>query len=101
MIEGWYPSLLRTGDKAGRRLDNGHVHYAGEQCQACLSYQESGLKHLDDTMPMGTQFEIETLREYRLNVSSLDDAVGQRKFNAHRAPLARYEVQGWEDDSRS
>jgi hypothetical protein len=56
---------------------------------AHLSYQESGLEHPGNTTPEGTRFEIETLREYRLKVSSCDDPVGQRKFNVHLAPRWR------------
>lgn len=58
----------------------------GEEWQARLYYQESGLQHPGDTTLRGTNFDIETLREYRLNVISLDDEVGQRKFNVHLAP---------------
>ncbi|ESS05701.1 MAG: hypothetical protein A07HB70_02181 [uncultured archaeon A07HB70] len=49
----------------------------GESWQARLSYQESGIKHPGETTPQGTEFRIETLREYRLNVSKVDDEVGQ------------------------
>lgn len=60
--------------------------YDSERWQGRLSYQESGLKHPGATTPQGTRFEIETLREYRLNVRSFDDSLGQWKFNIHLAP---------------
>ncbi len=64
----------------------GTFTHDGEEWQARLYYQESGLQHPGDTTPQGTSFDIETLREYRLNVTCLDDEVGQRKFNIHLAP---------------
>ncbi|WP_411964693.1 MarR family transcriptional regulator [Haloferax sp. YSMS24] len=60
--------------------------YDDEEWQARLSYQESGLENPGDTTPQGTRFDIETMREYRLNVRSLGDPVGQRKFNVHLTP---------------
>lgn len=78
-----------AADRRVKRGDGsamGTFDYDGETWQARLSYQESGLKHPGDTTPQGTRFEIETLREYRLNVRSLDDSLGQRKFNIHLAP---------------
>jgi hypothetical protein len=77
---------------ADRRVKRGEGSAMGvfthddEEWQVRLSYQESGLEHPGSTTPQGTQFDIETLREYRLSVRSRDDPVGQRKFNAHMAP---------------
>ncbi|GAB6861199.1 MarR family transcriptional regulator [Haloplanus litoreus] len=78
-----------AADRRVKRGDGsamGTFTHDGEEWQARLSYQESGLQHPGDTTPQGTRFDIETVREYRLNVSSLDDSVGQRKFNVHLAP---------------
>ena len=78
-----------AADRRVKRGDGsamGTFDYDGETWQARLSYQESGLKHPGDTTPQGTRFEVETLREYRLKVRSLDDSLGQRKFNIHLAP---------------
>ncbi|WP_240137466.1 MarR family transcriptional regulator [Salinigranum salinum] len=58
----------------------------GEEWAVTLYFQESGLEHPGKTTPSGTRFELETLREFRLAISSKDDSVGQRKFNAHIAP---------------
>ncbi len=61
-------------------------HYGGEKWQARLSFQESGIANPGKQTPLGTEFKIETIREYRLKVFSLDDHVGQRKFNVHLSP---------------
>ena len=71
--------------KRGGGSATGTFTYDGEEWQARLSYQESGLEHPGDTTPLGTRFEVETLREYRLNVRSQEDPVDQRKFNVHLA----------------
>lgn len=72
--------------KRGGGSATGTFTYNGEEWQSRLSYQESGIKHPGEQTPEGTRFEIDTIREYRLNVRSLDDEVGQRKFNVHLAP---------------
>lgn len=61
----------------------------GEGWTVKLYYQESGFEHPGKTTPDGTPFELENLREFRLAVSSRDDSVGQRKFNAHLSPRWR------------
>lgn len=60
--------------------------YAGEEWTAELTYQESGIQHPGSHTPDGTEFLIEELREYRIQVSAADDPAGQRSFNAHVAP---------------
>jgi hypothetical protein len=63
--------------------------YEDEEWRVKLYYQESGLEHPGETTPGGTLFTIENLREFRFAVSSRDDPVGQRKFNAHLTPRWR------------
>lgn len=58
----------------------------GEEWTVELTYQESGLEHPGTHTPSGTEFQIENLREYRLQVAAADDPAGQRSFNAHLAP---------------
>jgi predicted transcriptional regulator len=72
--------------KRGGGSVSGAFSHGDERWKARLSYQESGLQHPGDTTPQGTRFDVETLREYRLNVHSLNDPIGQRKFNVHVAP---------------
>jgi hypothetical protein len=57
-----------------------------EEWQVRLYYQESGLAHPGEATPQRTRFDIETLREFRLSVRSLEDDVGRRKFNVHLTP---------------
>ncbi|WEL27342.1 DUF7845 domain-containing protein [Haloferax volcanii] len=72
--------------KAGGGSQAGMFTYGGEEWRAKLYYQESGLEHPGKTTPKGTPFEIENLREFRFSIHSVDDTVGQRKFNAHLSP---------------
>ena len=72
--------------KEGRGSQKATFTYEEESWQVKLYYQDSGLKHPGSTTPDGTPFELDTLREFRLTVRSMDDPIGQRKFNAHLAP---------------
>lgn len=77
---------------ADRRVKDGDgsqiatFSYRGEDWRVKLYYQESGLKHPGESTLEGTPFTIENLREFRFAISSRDDSLGQRKFNAHLTP---------------
>lgn len=59
---------------------------AGRQWQVTLYYQGSGLAHPGDKTPQGTEFALDTIREFRLSIQARDDPDGQRSMNAHVAP---------------
>jgi len=63
-------------------------HADGDQWVAQLSYQESNIVHPGDQTPQGTDFRIETIREYRIKVMRhpSEDSVGKQDFTAHVAP---------------
>jgi len=60
----------------------------GERWVARLSYQDSNIVHPGGMTPMGTDFRIETIREYRIRVyrHPSEDPVGEQDFTAHVAP---------------
>jgi hypothetical protein len=60
--------------------------HEGELWNVTLYYQESNICHPGDTTPAGTPFEIENIREFRIQVAAADDTAGQRSFNAHLRP---------------
>jgi len=71
----------------------------GERWRVRLSYQDSNLVHPGPRTPGGTEFRIETIREYRLKVMRHpdEDYVGKQRFTAHVAP--RWQgMQGERDD---
>ncbi|WP_135667222.1 DUF7845 domain-containing protein [Halorhabdus rudnickae] len=60
----------------------------GEQWRARLSYQESNIVHPGNMTPHGTEWRLETMREYRIKVyrDPAEDPIGQQEFVAHIAP---------------
>lgn len=58
----------------------------GEQWRVKLYYQDSNIVNPGERTRTGTQFDIESIREFRLAVKSIDDSQGERKFNAHVRP---------------
>lgn len=61
----------------------------GERWIARLSYQSSNILPPEDgQLPTGREFELETVREYRLLVkrSRAEDEIGDQSFSAHLAP---------------
>ncbi|MFC7156126.1 MarR family transcriptional regulator [Halomarina halobia] len=58
----------------------------GESWTVKLYYQDSNLVHPGAETHSGTLFHLETIREFRVHVESLEDDAGQRKFNAHLTP---------------
>ena len=71
----------------------------GEQWTARLSYQDSNIVHPGATTPMGTEWRIQSMREYRIRVfrNPEEDPIGQQDFTAHIAP--RWPgMQGERDD---
>jgi len=84
--------------KAGAGSQKGEFVHDGEQWEVTLYYQESGLVHPGPQTPAGTDFGLDELREYRLQV----DRKGGRSlagFNAHIAP--RWEGMEAERDDGS
>ncbi|MFB6112258.1 MAG: MarR family transcriptional regulator, partial [Halobacteriaceae archaeon] len=68
---------------------------AGREWRVTLYYQESGLAHPGEMTPQGTEFALDTIREFRLSIEACDDPDGQRPMNAHVAPR----WQGMESDT--
>jgi hypothetical protein len=85
--------------KAGEGSKSGEFLQDGERWVVRLSYQDSNIVHPGDRTPLGTNWQLQTMREYRLKVArhpSQDDA-GQQDFVAHVAP--RWPgMQGERDD---
>jgi DNA-binding MarR family transcriptional regulator len=74
--------VVKDGDgSAGATFE-----YEGEPWSVTLSYRSSNIVNPGETTPQGTEFKIETIREYKMKVRSLDDDVGERDFYAHIAP---------------
>lgn len=68
--------------------DSASFSHDGQQWKARLSYQESNIVHPGSTTPQGTEWRIETMREYRIRVfrDPSEDTAGQQDFTAHVAP---------------
>ena len=77
-------SAVKAADGSRRE----EFHAGGERWVARLSYQESNIVHPGSQTPQGTDFRIETIREYRIKVlrHPSEDSVGEQDFTAHVAP---------------
>jgi hypothetical protein len=77
-------SAVKQGDGsvAGEFTDS------GERWVTKLSYQSSNIVHPGETTPRGTEFRIQTIREYRLKIArhSEEDSVGEQGLTAHLSP---------------
>lgn len=83
-LKPWFAfdSAVKSGDGSVKsRFD-----HDGEPWSVTLYYQDSGVVHPGDRTPAGTPMHIEEIREFRLAVSSANDSVGERDFNAHVRP---------------
>jgi hypothetical protein len=60
----------------------------GSRWKVRLSYQDSNIVHPGDQTPMGTDFRIQNIWEYRLKVMRHpdEDPIGKQSFTAHVAP---------------
>jgi hypothetical protein len=60
----------------------------GENWKTTLYYQDSGIVHPGAKIPGGSNFDIDSMREFRLSVERVEgqDPTGQQSFNAHVAP---------------
>jgi len=74
--------------KAGGGSQRARFEVAGERWNVTLYYQDSGIVHPGRSLPGGTEFQLDEVREFRFSVSraSDEDAVGEQSFNAHLAP---------------
>ncbi|WP_246023010.1 DUF7845 domain-containing protein [Halosimplex halophilum] len=72
--------------KEGGGSQRATFQYESEEWEASLSYRDSGLAHPGATLPTGTSFELDEMREFDLHIHSCDDQVGQRSMHAHIAP---------------
>ncbi|AUG48545.1 MarR family transcriptional regulator [Haloarcula taiwanensis] len=85
--------------KAGEGSKSGEFLQDGERWVVRLSYQDSNIVHPGERTPQGTDWQLQTMREYRLKVARHpeEDSVGQQDFVAHVAP--RWPgMQGERDD---
>jgi hypothetical protein len=85
-LDPYFAADRAVKDGGGSRT--GEFEHDGEQWQAKLYYQESGIAHPGGQLPSGTLFALETIREYRIAVKrrSDEDPHEQQSFNAHIAP---------------
>ncbi|WP_348606919.1 MarR family transcriptional regulator [Halobaculum rarum] len=60
----------------------------GETWLAKLYYQSSGIQHPGVRLPTGTEWDLDTVREFRVKVMRRgdEDEPGQQSFNAHLRP---------------
>jgi len=85
--------------KAGEGSKSGEFLQDGERWVVRLSYQDSNIVHPGERTPQGTDWQLQTMREYRLKIARHpeEDSVGQQDFVAHVAP--RWPgMQGERDD---
>lgn len=73
--------------KAGGGSQNGRFEHDGDRWVVKLYYQTSGLLPPDGgKTPAGTPWQIEQVREFRIQVKLSGDPVGKKRFNAHISP---------------
>jgi hypothetical protein len=60
--------------------------FRDERWTVTLSARKSGLAHPGPTLPSGTEFPVDEMREFQLQIQSEDDPVGERKADVHLAP---------------
>ena len=73
--------------KAGGGSQTGRFEQNGSRWIAKLYYQKCGLLPPEGgKTPAGTPWEIEQIREFRIQVKLSGDAVGKKRFNAHISP---------------
>jgi len=77
-------STVKAGDGSVTREFNRD----GERWLSKLSYQSSNIVHPGDETPAGTEFQLETIREFNLKVARHpeQDSTGEQDFSAHIAP---------------
>ncbi|WP_244605368.1 MarR family transcriptional regulator [Halorhabdus rudnickae] len=75
-------SRIKEGDGSQR----GSFEYRGEKWDVSLSSRDSGLAHPGSHLPSGTEFQLESMREFDLHVQSAEDPIAERSFHAHIAP---------------
>lgn len=74
--------------KEGQGSQSATFTAEGEQWHARLSYESSNLVHPGETTPHGTEFRLETVKEYRIKVFRApdEDPIGKQDFTAHITP---------------
>lgn len=72
--------------KDGGGSQRATFEYQGEEWEITLSYRDSGLAHPGASLPTGSAFHLEEMREFEFHVRSKDDPVGERSMHAHIAP---------------
>ena len=60
--------------------------FRDERWSVTLYAQGSGLTHPGASLPSGTEFPLDEMREFRLKIRSEEDPVGERNANIHLAP---------------
>lgn len=74
--------------KAGDGSQSAEFIVEGERWEVTLYYQDSGIVHPGRRTPEGTEFRLDTIREFRLKVERHEDEDphDSQGFNAHLAP---------------
>lgn len=62
------------------------VIFDGETWKATLYYQDSGIVNPGECNPQGTEFSLESMREFRVALTHADDPLGEQKANFHVSP---------------
>lgn len=70
-------------DAGGSRSST--LQFDGEEWRCTLYYQDSGIAHPGKSLPDGTPFRLDTLREYRIDCKAVD-GIEEKKVNYHIAP---------------
>lgn len=74
--------------KAGGGSKTATFQLGGDHWKARLSYDDSNLLNPGSRTPLGTEWQLEEMREYRIKVkrSSGEDDAGQQRFSTHITP---------------
>ena len=87
--EGLAPLFALDAElKAGGGSKSATFQLDGEHWHARLSYNGSNLVNPGNQTPLGTEWQLEEMREYRIKVTrnNDEDPVGQQRFSTHITP---------------
>lgn len=74
--------------KSGSGSQESTFSFEGQQYEVTAYYQDSNIVHPGETIPTGTPFRLDEIREFRLNVEAVEpsEQSDQEGFNAHVRP---------------
>lgn len=85
-LNPYFAADRRIKDGDGSQV--GYFEIDGEQWVTKLYFSDSNIVHPGEKLPTGTEWRIETIREYHLKVARHpeEDYIGEQSFVAHIAP---------------